>query len=129
KRFRSTNSLYSSPEPKVPEAVITGFFSSTPASFTLVLLIIPPPCLKIPVRPCRHAYCAHENVRLLPWIGRHRPGRRRYRRPFVPPWKSSRGALFLEHISSGPPASGPGRRQRSLPPLNPVPGSRPEHFL
>ena len=36
-RFRSTNSLYSSPDPKVPEATMTGFFNSTPARFTAVL--------------------------------------------------------------------------------------------
>ena len=38
KRFRSTNSPYSCPEPKVPDAVITGFFSSTPAILTAVFI-------------------------------------------------------------------------------------------
>ena len=43
RRFRSTNSLYSAPEPNVPEATITGFFSSTPARFTFVFNTVPPP--------------------------------------------------------------------------------------
>ena len=34
--FKSTNSLYSAPEPNVPDAVITGFFKVTPAIVTLV---------------------------------------------------------------------------------------------
>ena len=32
--FRSTNSLYSIPDPKVPEAVVTGFLKVTPAILT-----------------------------------------------------------------------------------------------
>ena len=33
---RSKNSPYSMPDPKVPEAVMTGFLSTTPAMFTSV---------------------------------------------------------------------------------------------
>ena len=40
--------------PKVPEAVVTGFFQTTPATFTDVSIIPRPPHLhKTPVHPCR----------------------------------------------------------------------------
>ena len=39
RRFKSTNSVYSIPEPKVPEAVMTGFLNSTPAMLTLVSIL------------------------------------------------------------------------------------------
>ena len=38
KRFRSTKSPYSIPEPNVPDAVITGFLRVTPAIVTLVFI-------------------------------------------------------------------------------------------
>ena len=38
--FKSTNSLYSAPEPNVPEATVTGFFHSTPAIFTDILISV-----------------------------------------------------------------------------------------
>ncbi|CDB62155.1 uncharacterized protein BN486_02283 [Clostridium clostridioforme CAG:132] len=38
RRFKSTNSLYSMPEPNVPDASITGFLNSTPAIFTLIFI-------------------------------------------------------------------------------------------
>ena len=97
RRFKSTNSLYSIPEPKVPEAVITGFFSSTPARFTLVFIITPPPYTEIPVRLCRHVYYAPGNVHQFQKTGRRMQGRLRFRRPYALPWKSSRGFLFPEH--------------------------------
>src|SRR5699024_4479191 len=79
--FKSTNSLYSAPEPKVPEAVITGFFNSTPPIFTFIFIKAPPPYLRIQDRLCRSSYCVPGNGRLLPLTYRHRPDRRRYRRP------------------------------------------------
>ena len=36
--FRSTKSTYSIPEPKVPDAVITGFLNLTPAISTAVFI-------------------------------------------------------------------------------------------
>ena len=39
---RSTNSLYSIPEPNVPEAVVTGFLNVIPAKFTSRLIFRPP---------------------------------------------------------------------------------------
>ena len=41
--FKSTKSVNSAPEPKVPEATVTGFFHSTPAMFTLMFIRFPPP--------------------------------------------------------------------------------------
>jgi len=46
--LRSTYSLYSMPEPNVPEATVTGFLNVTPAIFTDIFtdsagIISPPP--------------------------------------------------------------------------------------
>ena len=41
KRFKSINSPYSRPEPKVPDAVVTGFFNVTPAIIVSIPLFIP----------------------------------------------------------------------------------------
>ena len=52
RQFKSTNSEYSIPEPKVPDAVITGFLNSTPAILTFVFkfIFIPVPfCLLLHV--------------------------------------------------------------------------------
>ncbi len=57
--FKSTNSLYSSPEPNVPEAVIIGFFNSTPAIFTVVFIIAPPPQQEKLVRLYKFFYFLH----------------------------------------------------------------------
>ena len=37
--LETTNSLYSSPEPNVPEAVMTGFLSESPPMFVLMSAI------------------------------------------------------------------------------------------
>ena len=87
--FKSTNSPYSMPDPKVPEAVITGFLNSTPAMVTFVF-IFPPPWLQIRGRPCRYGHCSHANGRPHPLSCRHIPGRLPHRRPFVPPGKYRR---------------------------------------
>ena len=39
--FKSTKSLYSIPEPNVPDATVTGFLNVTPAILTCVFMIIP----------------------------------------------------------------------------------------
>ena len=88
--FKSTNSLYSAPEPKVPEAVITGFFNSTPPIFTFIFIKVPPPYLRIQDHLYRFFYCEPENEHPPLLTCRHRPDRRRCRRPSVPPWKCSR---------------------------------------
>ena len=41
KQFKSICSLYSLPDPKVPDAVVTGFFNVIPAIETSILLFIP----------------------------------------------------------------------------------------
>ena len=54
--FKSTNSLYSSPAPKVPLAVITGFLRVIPARLTSVEMFkAPPPLRETPVRRHRRA--------------------------------------------------------------------------
>ena len=82
---RSTNSLYSAPEPKVPEAVITGFFNSTPARVTPVFIITLPPYSRIPVRLCRHVYCAPGSVHRFLLICRRRQDKHQRRTPYVLP--------------------------------------------
>ena len=47
RRFRSKNSENSAPEPKVPEAVMTGFFSLTPHRSTLILCVMLTPVLLV----------------------------------------------------------------------------------
>ena len=67
------------------EAVITGFFNSTPARVTFVFIITPPPYLRIPVRLCRHVCYVPENVHRYLLICRHMPDRHRFRMPFFLP--------------------------------------------
>ena len=55
---RSKNSPYSWPKPKVPEAVVIGFLSSTPQIFTRKSITKRPPCCQIPGHPCRHGHTA-----------------------------------------------------------------------
>ena len=69
----------------VPEAVITGFFNSTPARVTFVFIITPPPYLRIPVRLCRHVCYVPGNVHRYLLICRHMPDRHRFRMPFFLP--------------------------------------------
>ena len=127
RRDKSTKSLYSMPEPNVPDAVITGFFNSTPAIFTLKSAIflyscLFPSCVKrtfairfaallqihllfsslpgilftapllrpgIPDLLCRPACCVPVNAHPPQSICKHTRGRRQFRRPCVPPSKSS----------------------------------------
>ena len=65
----------------VPEAVITGFFNSTPARVTPVFIITLPPYSRIPVRLCRHVCYVHGNDRLLLWTCIRRQDKRLRRRP------------------------------------------------
>ena len=83
--FKSTNSLYSAPDPKVPEAVITGFFNSTPPIFTCIFIKAPPPYLRIQDRLCKSFCCVPGNGYPLLLTCRHRPDRRRCRRPSALP--------------------------------------------
>ena len=96
--FRSTNSLYSAPEPNVPDAVITGFLSSTPARFTFILLITLPPYLRTPVHLYILSCYAHGNGHPHLWICIHRQGTPLHHRPCALPWKSSREYPFQAHM-------------------------------
>ena len=80
----SKNSSYSMPEPKVPDATVTGFFSVTPAILTSVFIKAPPFPRQRPVRPRRFWYCSPWNGRRSPLSCIRRQGMRRYRRPCVP---------------------------------------------
>ena len=103
-RLRSTKSAYSIPDPNVPDAVITGFFSSIPAILTakFILLIYPVPrSLQRPweKRPnglsfmfCCTQISTSEARKTGPSVhtraspsGRHSPGTRPRRTPSVPP--------------------------------------------
>ena len=99
RRFRSTNSLYSSPDPNVPDATVTGLFHSTPAIFTRISITVPPPLPKIPVRLCRHVCCVHGCDHPLPSTGRHIQDRLRFRTPFSLPWKCSTRFLSPVHTA------------------------------
>ena len=96
--FKSTNSPYSIPEPKVPEPVITGFLNSTPAIFTLVFIRFPPPVPQIRGLPYKFWCCSHGNagpsLQSLP----HSLSRRRFRMPCVPLRKYRRECPLLPHI-------------------------------
>ena len=96
--FRSTNSLYSVPDPNVPDAVITGFLSSTPARFTFILLIALPPCSGIQVRLYILSCYEHENEDPHLWICTHRQDTRLRHRPYALPWRSSTEFPFQAHM-------------------------------
>ena len=100
--FKSTNSENSSPEPKVPEATVTGFFHSTPAMFTListelcfsVFIRFPPPLIRIPVHPYRPVCCVHccDHLFLCSYI--HRQDMLRFHMPFSLPMKCNTQSHF-----------------------------------
>ena len=99
KRFKSTNRPYSIPEPKVPEAVMTGFFNSTPAILTLVSIPISPlPWNQIPVLRYRLWCYLHANAHLCLRSWLHNRGRHRHHRPFSLPEKCMRCILLPRHI-------------------------------
>ena len=99
RRFRSTNSLYSSPDPNVPDATVTGLFHSTPAIFTRISITVPPPSPKIPVRLCRHVCYEHDCGDPLLWTDRRIPDMRQLRRPFFLPSKCNTRSCSLLHTA------------------------------
>ena len=101
---KSTNSLYSIPEPKVPDAVITGFFKVTPAIFTLISAMFSPlPTAphrppEIPDLPCIHVCSLPGNAHQPLSTCRRRQDRLRFRRPSAPPSRSSTRFRLLSHM-------------------------------
>ena len=85
RRFRSTNSSYSMPEPKVPDAVITGFLKVTPAIVVCVFIRSLPPQHQIRGHRCRFSHYAHENDDPLLWSLPRSPGRHPRHRPYALP--------------------------------------------
>ena len=84
--FKSTNSLYSAPEPNVPDATVTGFFHSTPATFTDILLITaPPPSHQTQVPPCIYACCSHCCEHPCPLSCIRRQDMHQFHMPCAPP--------------------------------------------
>ena len=96
--LKSTNSLYSSPDPKVPDAVTIGLRNSTPAIFTHVFITISPHLQERQVPLCIFSYCEHWYARLSKSFYTHRQGKRRFHKPFFLPWKYSKECDAVVHI-------------------------------
>ena len=107
--FKSTNSAYSIPEPKVPDAVITGFFNSIPAIFIFVSMFssflfpagIKYPHLlpKIQVHPYIFSHSLHGNGHLFPLSCIRIPNTHLHRRPFFPLRKYMLLSRFPPHTA------------------------------
>ena len=95
---RSTNSLNSSPEPNVPDPVVTGFFIVTPAISTDKFIIVPPPWRRILVHLCKHVCYEHVNGNPRLLTCKHRLSMHRFHIPFSLPWKSVLRSPSLLHM-------------------------------
>ena len=100
RRFRSTNSEYSIPEPNVPDATVIGFFHSTPAMFTAIftlLITVPPPQHKRQDHLHKSLHCVPLNAHPHSLSDRHRQDRRLHHMPSFLPMKSHNGYSALPH--------------------------------
>ena len=96
--FKSTKSLYSIPEPKVPDAVMTGFLNSTPAIVIFVFIKYPPPLHQKRDRQYKFWHCLHVNDDLSLWSCIRIQGMLPRRRPFSLPKKYKQQFPYLPHI-------------------------------